>query len=163
MMKKTVNPIPAGYHTATPYLVVRDAAAAIEFYKHAFGATETVRLARPDGKIMHAEIKIGDSPIMLTEESPSCNSRSATTLGGSPVSIMLYVKDVDALSVQAIRAGAKVTRPVENQFYGDRAGTFTDPFGLTWTLATHQEDLSLEEIRRRAMDFITDMPVQNAA
>ena len=162
-MNTNVKPIPDGYPTATPYLVVRDPAAAIEFYQRAFGATETLRLATPEGKIMHAEIKIGNSPIMLTGESSQCGTRSAPTLGGSPISLYLYVEDVDALATRAIRAGAKVAQPVEDQFYGDRCGSFTDPFGLTWSLATHKEDVSLDEIRRRAVTALSKMPAQHAA
>jgi PhnB protein len=144
-----VKPIPEGYHTVTPYLVVHDATKALEFYKKAFGATELFRMPGPGGKIMHAEIKIGDSPIMLADENPQMGSRSAQTIGGSPVGIMLYVNDVDALAKQAVAAGAKVVKPVENQFYGDRSGTFTDPFGLQWTIATHKEDVSMQEMEKR--------------
>lgn len=144
-----VKKIPDGYHTATPYLIVKGAAQAIEFYKQAFGATELWRLADPSGKVMHAEIKIGDSPIMLADEFPEMGAVSPLTLGGSSVSILLYVDDVDALAAQAVAAGAKVLRPVTDQFYGDRSGTFSDPFGHQWSLATHQEDLSAEEIQNR--------------
>ncbi len=144
-----VKPIPDGYHTVTPYMIVKDAARAIEFYKKAFGATELVRMAGPDGKVFHAEIKIGNSPIMLADEHPEFLARSPQTIGGSPISICLYVPDVDALASQAVAAGAKVLRPVKDQFYGDRSGTFEDPFGHTWTIATHKEDLSAQEIGRR--------------
>src|SRR5712691_3595419 len=139
-MTNKVKPIPHGYHTATPYLIVSGAAGAIEFYKKAFGATELMRMADPKGKIGHAEIQIGDSHIMLADEFPEMGYRSPQSLGGSPVSIHLYVEDVDTLASQAIAAGAKVLRPVKDQFYGDRSGTFEDPFGHVWTIATHVED-----------------------
>lgn len=145
-----VQPIPEGYHTATPYLIVSGAAAAIEFYKQAFNATELFRMAGPDGKIGHAEIKIGNSPIMLADEFPEMGAKSAKTLGGSPMFLMLYVENVDALAAQAVAAGAKEVRPVQNQFYGDRSGTFEDPFGLSWTLSTHVEDVPPEEMQRRS-------------
>jgi len=144
-----VKPIPDGYRTVTPYLIVEDAARAIEFYKVAFGATEFMRMAGPGGKVGHAEIRIGDSPVMLADEFPEMGARSPKSLGGSPVSIVLYVPDVDALAGRAIGAGAKVVRPVKDQFYGDRSGTFEDPFGHVWTLATHKEDVSPEEMQRR--------------
>jgi PhnB protein len=144
-----VQPIPAGYHTVTPYLIIKGAAAALEFYKKAFGATELFRMPGPGGAIMHAEIKIGDSPIMFGEENPAMGAVSPTTLGGSPVGICLYVPDVDALAAQAIAAGVTVVRPVQDQFYGDRSGTFKDPYGHQWTLATHKEDVSQEEMARR--------------
>ena len=149
-MTSRVKPIPEGYHTATPYLIVRDAARAIEFYKKAFGAKELMRMADPSGKIGHAEIKIGDSPIMLADEVPEMGHRSPESLGGSPVSILLYVEDVDAVFNQAVAAGAKVQRPVADQFYGDRTGGVTDPFGHVWYVATHIEDVSPEEMRKRA-------------
>jgi PhnB protein len=144
-----VKPVPDGYHTVTPYLIVHDAAGAIEFYKKAFGARELLRLGGPNGKIGHAEIQIGDSPIMLADEHPEFLARSPKTIGGSPVSICLYVPNVDTLASQAVAAGAKVLRPVKDQFYGDRSGTFEDPFGHTWTIATHKEDLTAEEIGKR--------------
>jgi PhnB protein len=142
--------IPEGYHTATPYLIIKDAAQAIEFYKKAFGATEVMRFAQPDGKIGHAEIKIGDSHIMLADEFPEMGARSPQTLGGSPVSILLYVKDVDAQAKLAVAAGAKVVRPVKDQFYGDRSGSFEDPFGHQWHIATHVEDVAPDEMHKRA-------------
>jgi len=145
----SAKPIPDGYHTATPYLVLQNAASAIEFYKKAFGATELMRLASPDGKIGHAEIKIGDSPIMLADEFPEMGYRGPRALGGSPVSIMLYVEDVDVLFNRAVGAGATVKRPVRDEFYGDRAGNLEDPFGHVWTIATHKEDVSPEEIEKR--------------
>jgi PhnB protein len=149
-MKTNAKPIPDGYHTATPYLIVRGAARAIDFYKQAFSATEMMRFAMPDGKVMHAEIKIGNSPIMLADECPQMGAVSPQTVGGSPVSLLLYVEDVDALTAEAIAAGAKVIRPVQDQFYGDRSSTLTDPFGHQWTIATHKEDVPLEEMHRRA-------------
>jgi PhnB protein len=143
------KPIPEGYHTATPYLIVKGAAEAIEFYKKAFGARELIRFADPSGKVGHAEIKIGNSPIMLADEHPEVGALSPKSLGGTAVSILLYVEDVDRLFAQAIAAGGKVDRPVRDQFYGDRSGTLKDPFGHVWTIATHKEDVSLEEMRRR--------------
>ncbi|MFQ3615094.1 MAG: VOC family protein [Cyanobacteriota bacterium] len=145
----TVKPIPDGYPAVTPYLIVHDAAGAIAFYQQAFGATELMRLADPSGKLAHAEIKIGNSPIMLSDEFPEMDYRSAQAIGSTPVSLMLYVEDVDSLFRQALAAGATEVRPVENQFYGDRAGTLSDPFGHVWTLATHVEDVSMEEVNAR--------------
>ncbi|WOB44643.1 VOC family protein [Thermoleptolyngbya oregonensis NK1-22] len=144
-----VKPIPDGYPAVTPYLIVHDAAGAIAFYEQAFGATELMRLADPSGKLAHAEIKIGNSPIMLSDEFPEMDYRSAQAIGGTPVSLMVYVEDVDSLFNRAIAAGATEIRPVENQFYGDRAGTLADPFGHVWTLATHVEDVSMEEVNAR--------------
>jgi PhnB protein len=149
-MTSKVKPIPEGYHTATPYLIVKDAARAIEFYKKAFGATELMRMPGPGGKIGHAEIKIGDSPIMLADEVPGMGFRSPESLGGSPISILLYVEDVDVVFSEALAAGAKVQRPVADQFYGDRTGGVTDPFGHVWYIATHKEDVSPEEMQKRA-------------
>ena len=149
-MTNKVKPIPEGYHTATPYLIVKDAARAIEFYKKAFGATELMRMPGPGGKIGHAEIKIGDSPIMLADELPGMGFRSPESLGGSPISILLYVEDVDVVFSEALAAGAKVQRPVADQFYGDRTGGVTDPFGHVWYIATHKEDVSPEEMKKRA-------------
>jgi PhnB protein len=149
-MTGKVSPIPKGYHTATPYLIVKDAARAIEFYKKAFGAMELMRMPGAGGKIGHAEIKIGDSPIMLADEVPGMGFRSPESIGGSPVSILLYVEDVDAVFNEAVAAGAKVQRPVADQFYGDRSGGVTDPFGHVWYIATHKEDVSPEEMKKRA-------------
>jgi PhnB protein len=144
-----VKPIPDGYRTVTPYLIVNDAAAAINFYKRAFGAIETFRLPGPDGRIGHAEMLIGDSPIMLADEAPQMGARSAKTIGGSPISIMLYVENVDEQYPKAIAAGGKELRPLTNQFYGDRSGTLEDPFGISWTIGTHVEDVSPEELQKR--------------
>ena len=149
-----VKPIPDGYHTATAYLCCKGAAAAIDYYKKAFGATEILRMASPDGSIAHAEIKIGDSPIMLGEEVPQMGAISPTTLGGSPVGIMLYVEDVDARFAQAIAAGGTVERPVKDQFYGDRAGTLKDPFGHKWTISTHKEDLTSAQLDQRFAEMM---------
>ncbi len=145
-----VKPIPDGYHTATPYLIIRGAADAIEFYKKAFGATELFRFPMPDGKIGHAEIKIGDSPIMMADEFPEMGYKGPQSLGGSPVSIMIYVEDVDAVFNQAVDAGAAVKEALQDKFYGDRIGTLTDPFGHVWHISTHKEDVSVEEMQRRA-------------
>jgi PhnB protein len=146
----TVKPVPDGYHSVTPYLIVNDGTRALDFYKRAFGAIELMRFAAPGGKVGHAEIKIGDSPIMLSDEAPEMDARSPQAFGGTPVSIVLYVEDVDATFKQAVAAGARVQRPVEDKFYGDRSGSVTDPFGHVWHLSTHKEDLSPEELKRRA-------------
>ena len=145
-----VNPIPAGYHSVTPYLSIKGAAAAIDYYKEAFGATELFRMAGPDGKIGHAEIKIGNSPIMLADEYPEMEFVSPQTLGGSPVGLMIYVEDVDTMFQRAISKGAKEIKPLQDQFYGDRSGTLKDPFGHVWTVATHVEDVAPEEMEKRA-------------
>lgn len=149
-MTSKVNPIPDGYHTATPYLILKDAARGIDYYKRAFGATELFRMAGPDGKIGHAEILIGNSHIMLADEAPQMGARSPQSYGGTPVSILLYVEDVDAVFNQAISAGGTVQRPVEDQFYGDRMGGLTDPFGHAWYVSTHKEDVPMEELEKRA-------------
>jgi PhnB protein len=146
----TAKPVPDGYHTATPYLIVNNAAGAIEFYKKAFGATETMRIVSPPGKVGHAEIRIGDSVIMLADEFPDMGARSPQSIGGSPASILLYVEDVDATFKRAVAAGAKVQRAIEDKFYGDRSGSVDDPFGYTWHIATRKEDLSAEEVQKRA-------------
>jgi PhnB protein len=142
-----VSPIPQGYHSVTPYLVLDNAVKAIEFYQQAFDAQELMRLPAPDGKVAHAEIKIGDSPVMLADASQEFKGPHA--FGGTPVSLMIYVEDVDRIFRQALAAGATQLRPLENQFYGDRSGTLADPFGHVWTVATHIEDVSPEEIDRR--------------
>ena len=153
VMANTIKPIPEGFEGATPYLSVKGAADAIEFYKKAYGATETMRMTAPDGRIGHAEIKIGKANIMLADEHPEIGFLSPRTLGGSPVTIHIYVEDVDALAARAEAAGAKVLRPVADQFYGDRSGQFEDPFGHRWNFATHKEDVSSEEMRKRAAAY----------
>jgi PhnB protein len=143
------KPIPDGYHAVTPYLIVKDAAQALPFYCKAFGAEELMRFNAPGGKIGHAEIRIGDSVVMLADEYPEMGCTAPAKPGAAGVSLMVYVKDVDARFAQAVEAGAKVQRPVKDQFYGDRSGTLEDPFGHVWTLSTHKEDLSLKEIAQR--------------
>jgi PhnB protein len=150
----TVAPIPPGYAGVTPYLIVRDAAQAIDFYKRAFGATEALRLLYPDGKVAHAELAIGQGFVMLAEEMAEGDYRGPQALGGTPVSLLVYVPDVDAAFARAVAAGAKVQRPVADQFYGDRSGVLVDPFGHVWSLATHQEDVSAEEMSRRMQAMI---------
>lgn len=145
----SVKPIPEGYHTVTPYLIVNDAAAALEFYHKAFNAVELMRLPDQSGNIMHCEFKVGDSPIMMANEFPDMGFVGPQTLGGSPVSICLYVENVDEIFKQAVEAGAEEIRPLADHFYGDRTGTLKDPFGHVWTVATHTEDLSPEEIGER--------------
>jgi PhnB protein len=145
-----IKAIPDGYQTATPYLIIAGAAAAIDFYKRAFGATEMMRMVDPNGRIGHAEIRIGDSVIMLADEHPEMGYRSPRSLGGSSVSILLYLADVDTVFARAVAAGARAQRPVVDQFYGDRSGTLEDPFGHVWTVATHVEDVPAEEMQRRA-------------
>ena len=149
-----VKPIPEGYHSVTPYLIVKGAAAAIDFYKRAFSATEIMRLGAPGGKIGHAEIQIGDSRIMLADEHPEMNASAPQSPGSSGVGICLYVEDVDTMVAQAIGAGAKVQRPLQDQFYGDRSATLEDPFGHVWTVATHIEDVSPDEIHRRMEEMM---------
>jgi PhnB protein len=149
-MSKVVKPIPDGYQALTPYLIVAGAADAIAFYQQAFGAIELFRLASPDGKVGHAELMINDSRIMLADEFPEMGARGPRSIGGSPVRLLLYVDDVDAVASRAIAAGAKLVRPIESQFYGDRAGGLEDPFGHHWHIATHIEDVSAEEMKRRA-------------
>jgi PhnB protein len=144
-----VQPVPDGYHTVTPYLIVDGAAAAIEYYRKAFGASELLRMPDPQGRIGHAEIRIGDSVIMLADAHHEMGYRGPRTLGGTSVSILLYLADVDAAFERAISAGGKALRPVADQFYGDRMGTLEDPFGHVWTLGTHIEDVSPEEMKRR--------------
>ena len=151
-MGSAVKSIPEGYHSVTPYLIVQGAVRAIEFYRRAFGARELFRMMQPDGRVGHAELEIGDSRVMLADEHPEMGVRSPQTIGGSPVTIHLYVEDVDATVARAAAAGATVTRPVADQFYGDRNGGLTDPFGHVWYVATHVEDLSMEELGRRAAD-----------
>jgi PhnB protein len=149
-MSDKVKPIPEGYHSVTPYLCVNGAARAIDFYKEAFGATERFRMEAPGGKIGHAEILIGNSIVALADEYPEMNFRSPQSIGGAACQFMIYVEDVDARVEQAVKAGAKLVRPVKDQFYGDRTGSVEDPFGHTWYIATHVEDVVPEEIRKRA-------------
>ena len=146
-----VSPIPQGYHSITPYLVIKGAAQAIEYYKKVFGATEVVRMNAPDGKVGHAELQIGDSRIMLADENPSMGAgyTSATSIGNSPVSLYLYLPDVDRVIERAAAAGAKILKPAQDQFYGDRSGFIQDPFGHLWGIATHVEDVSPEEMKER--------------
>jgi PhnB protein len=143
-----VKPIPEGYHSVTPYLYIKGAARAIEFYEKAFGATELMRFPDPSGRIGHAEIKIGDSVVMMADEHLEMGARSPQTLGGVASSICLYVENVDAVVPKAIAAGAKVVRPLQDQFYGDRSATLEDPFGHVWTVATHVKDVSVAEMQQ---------------
>ncbi len=145
-----VKPIPDGYTSVTPYLYVSDARRAIEFYTRVFGATESFRMDGPDGRIGHAELRIGSGPVMLADEHPEMGARSPRAYGGTPNSFLLYVEDVDRVFREAIEAGAKSLRPVENKFYGDRSGMIEDPFGHQWAIATHVEDVPPEEMQRRA-------------
>jgi len=147
---KSVKPVPDGYHSVTPYLIVRGAARALDFYKAAFGAEELFRYPTSDGKLGHAEMRIGDSTVMLADEHPEMGYKSPQAYGGSSVSLVLYVDDVDARFAAAVEAGAKAIRAVQDQFYGDRSGTLVDLFGHVWTIATHKEDVSPEEMQRRA-------------
>ena len=144
-----VKAIPDGYHSVTPYLIIAGAARALDFYKRAFDAKELMRIPAPNDRIGHAEIRIGNSVIMLADEHPEIEARSPAHYGGSPVSIMVYLEDVDRQFKQAIEAGATEVRPVADQFYGDRSGTLKDPFGHSWHLSTHKEDVSMEEMTRR--------------
>jgi PhnB protein len=142
--------IPEGYHSATPYMIFDGAADAIEFYKKAFGATEVMRMDGPDGKVGHAEIKIGDSHIMLSDGNPKMGIYGPKHYGGSPITVLLYVKDVDSVVQNAVALGAKIVRPVADQFYGDRVGTISDPFGHQWYIHTHIKDMSPEEMMAAA-------------
>lgn len=152
-----VKPIPTGYRTVTPYLVVNNAAAAIDFYSRAFGAKEIMRMDGPPGKIGHAELKIGDSMVMLADEMPGGGARSPQSLGGTTVGVFLYVEDVDSIFKQATSAGAKVEMPLADMFWGDRYGKLTDPFGHSWSLATHKEDVAPEEMGRRSKEAMAKM------
>jgi PhnB protein len=153
-----VQPVPEGYHTLTPYLIVKKAAAALEFYANALGATELFRLADPSGKIGHAEMKIGDSAFMLADEFPDMGAVAPQKGQGHAVSFLVYVSDVDAAYARAIDAGCTVVKPVKDQFYGDRSGTFVDPFGHMWTLATHVEDVPPDEMQRRIEAMTSGAP-----
>ncbi len=158
-----VKPIPEGYHSITPHLTVRGADRAIDFYRRAFGAKEHARMHAPDGKtVMHAELEIGDSRFFLGDEVPGMDCVSPETLGGSPTGVYLYVRDVDKVFRQAVEAGATVKRPLENMFWGDRTGSLRDPFGHTWDLATHQEDVPPEEMKRRGHEFFKSMEGKKA-
>jgi PhnB protein len=152
----SVQPIPEGYHTVTPYLIVQGAGKAIEFYRKAFGATEVFRMEGPEGKIGHAEIQIGDSRVMLADEYPDMGFMSPASLGGSAVTLMIYVEDSDAVYQSALAAGAEIVKPIQDQFYGDRSGTVADPFGHVWTLSTHKEDLTYDEVERRAQEYMRE-------
>ena len=154
-MAKNVNPIPQGYHTVTPNIVVPDAAKALDFYKKAFDAEETLRMPGPDGRIIHAEMRIGDSVIMLMDEMPEMGSKSPLSLGGSPVNFYVYVQDVDSAWERAVNAGAKVVMPLGDMFWGDRTGRLHDPFGHSWSLAQHVADLSEAEIKRGQEAFFS--------
>ena len=154
-----VKPIPDGYHSVQPYLIVKGASQAIDFYKRAFGAQEIVRMPGPDGTIMHAELRIGDSIVMLSDEMPHSPSKSPATLGGSTAGIMLYVENVDQVYEQAVAAGATATSQPTEMFWGDRFGKLIDPFGHDWALATHVEDVSEEEMARR----MKEMPAPQTA
>jgi PhnB protein len=145
--------IPQGMHSVTPHLICAGAARAIEFYKQAFGATEEARLPGPDGRLMHASVKIGDSQVMLVDEMPEWGALGPKSLKGSPVTIHLYVDDVDAVVARAVRADAKVTMPVADQFWGDRYGKLEDPFGHHWSVATHVRDVSMEEAQKAMRDM----------
>jgi PhnB protein len=149
-LRTKTNPIPKGYHAVTPYLSVHGAADAIAFYKKAFGAKEVMRMPGPGGTIGHAEVQIGGSRIMLADESPEINFRSPRAIGGTPVTIHLYVEDVDKVAKKAVAAGAKLLRPVAEQFYGDRSGSLEDPFGHVWHIATHVKDIPTKELKKRA-------------
>ena len=158
------KPIPDGYHTVTPYLIIRDAAKAMDFYKNAFKAVETFRMDGPDGKIAHAEIRIGDSIIMLSDEHPQMGYNSPQSLGGSPAGIVLYVEDCDAVFNRAIEAGGIVKDSVTDKFYGDRSGSLADPFGHIWHVTTHKEDVSPQELDRRLKEmFATGQPSRSTS
>ncbi len=151
---KKVLAIPKGYHSITPYLIVEQGADAIDFYKTAFGAKEVMRIEKSGGKIGHAELKIGDARIMLADEFPEMGANSPAKLGGTPVSIHLYVKNVDGIVAKAVSAGARLARPVETMFYGDRSATVEDPYGHRWYVSTHVENVSLAKIKKRAADMM---------
>ena len=150
------KPIPDGYTALTPYLIISGAAAAIEFYKEVFGASERMRMNGPDGQVGHAELLIGGCVVMLADECPAMDARSPKTVGGSPVMLHLYVEDADAVVARAVAAGAKISQPVETKFYGDRGGSIADPFGHIWHIATHVEDVPPEELLRRAAALHSD-------
>jgi PhnB protein len=149
-MAANVRPIPEGYHSITPYLIVKDCAKAIEFYRKSFGAEARFRMDTPDGRIGHAELKIGDSVLMLADEFPEMKSLSPQSIGGSPVSIFLYVDDVDTVFNRAVSSGSRILSPVKDQFWGDRHGRVEDPYGHVWEISTHKKDLSADELKKAA-------------
>jgi PhnB protein len=153
-----VQPIPEGYHTVTPYLYVKNGNAALDYYKRALGATEVMRMPDPSGKLAHGELQIGDSRIMLSDEMPGRGQKSPQTLGGSPIGIHLYVDNVDTLVQRAVDAGAKLVSPVQDHFYGDRSGQIEDPFGHTWWISTHTEDVTPAEMEKRAAAAFSAAP-----
>ncbi len=155
-----VKAIPDGYHSITPYLIFKSADAAIKFYERAFGAKEIMRLSSPDGGVGHAEIQVGDSHIMMADESPAFGNKGVETFGGSPASFMFYVENADAAFDQAVKAGATVKRPMADQFYGDRVGTLADPFGYQWSIGTHKEDLTTQEVQTRMNQMMKQMSAQ---
>jgi PhnB protein len=157
-MAGKASPVPPGFNTVSAHLVVRGANEAIEFYKKAFGAEAKGAMPGPGGKVMHAEVRIGDSTVMLADEFPEMGAKAPTTIGGSPVTLHIYVPDCDALWNRAVAAGAKVTMPLADMFWGDRYGTLTDPFGHHWSIASHKEDLTPEEIGKRGAEFMKNMP-----
>jgi PhnB protein len=152
-MATRVKPVPEGHHTVTPYLAVKNAAKALDFYQRGFGATEIYRLTLPDGRVGHAEIRIGDSIVMLADEFPEYGGKAPETLGGSPVNIHLYVEDVDTFFKRAVAAGAREVKPVMDQFYGDRSGQLQDPAGHLWWVATHKEDVPPDEMHKRVQSM----------
>ena len=162
-MARSSQPVPPGFHTVTPTLTVRNAAQAIDFYKKALGAEERMRMAGPDGKISHAELKIGDSIIFLNDENPAMGCQSPQTLGGSTGGFYLYVEDVDTAFQRAIDAGGKATCPVTDMFWGDRMGNLSDPYGYTWTLSTHTQDLTEQEMEEGAKAFYAQMAQKKIA
>ena len=150
-----VSPIPQGYHSITPYLFIQGASSAIDYYKKVFGAEERMRMPGPDGRVMHAELQIGDSIVMLADENPEMGAKSPKTIGGAASSLHVYVRDVDTTTQTAVEAGGQLIRPVKNQFYGDRSGSIIDPFGHIWSIATHIEDVSPEEMNKRMAKMAT--------
>ncbi len=157
------QPVPEGYHSLNPYLAVDDASAAIEFYKRAFGATERMRMEGPGGSIGHAELEIGDSVVMLSDPFPQATTRPPNELGGTTSGVFMFVEDVDAVYKKAVEAGATSTMEPENMFWGDRFGTVTDPFGHSWQIATHVEDVSPEEMAERSKKFMAEVAATSAS
>jgi len=153
----SVKAVPDGYHTLTPYMTVRDAMRAIEFYKQAFGAQEKGTMKGPDGKVMHAELRIGDSIFMLADEMPQYGTHSPQAIGGSPMGLHIYTEDVDGAFDRAVKAGAKVEMPVTDMFWGNRYGKLSDPFGHKWSIATHKRDMSAQEIEKEQAEFMSKM------